>query len=161
MRLLRALARQMLASKFAVDGAESLRNPESQAALAKPLTDRVVPMLQGVAPGAPIPTDPVTWVRISGAVNIVGAAMLSTGRMPRLAAGVLAVNLVPRTVAGHSFWNEPDPSIRSEQRQQFVKNMSMAGGLLMTAFPPRRARWAKRPKPASGSSTRMSEKAAG
>ena len=146
MRLLRAVARQMLASKFAVDGAESLRNPEPQAALAKPLTDRVVPMLQGVAPGAPIPSDPVTWVRISGAVNIVGATMLATGRMPRLAAVLLAANMVPRTVAGHAFWNEPDPSVRSEQRQQFVKNISTAGGLLMSALPPRRPRWVKRPK---------------
>jgi uncharacterized membrane protein YphA (DoxX/SURF4 family) len=150
MRLLRALARQMLASMFAAEGAMSLKDPESQAAQAKPLADRAVPLLQQAAPSAPIPTDPVTWVRINGAVNVVGAAMLASGRMPRLAATVLAANLVPTTIAAHSFWNEPDPSIRAEQRRHFVKNVSMAGGLLMTAVAPRpakSARWVMRPKP--------------
>ncbi|MGH3454912.1 MAG: DoxX family protein [Nocardioidaceae bacterium] len=150
MRLLSALSRQMLASKFAMDGAVSLKDPESQAAQAKPLTDRAVPLLQQAAPQAPIPTDPVTWVRISGAVNIVGAALLASGRMPRLAATMLAANLVPRTIAAHSFWNEPDPNVRSEQRQQFVKDISVAGGLLMTAFGPRGTKHPKhamRPKP--------------
>ncbi len=140
----------MLASKFAMDGAVSLKDPESQAAQAKPLTDRAVPLLQQAAPQAPIPTDPVTWVRISGAVNIVGAALLASGRMPRLAATMLAANLVPRTIAAHSFWNEPDPNVRSEQRRQFVKDISVAGGLLMTAFGPRGTKHPKhamRPKP--------------
>jgi putative oxidoreductase len=134
MRMLSALSRQMLAATFAMDGAKSLRDPESHAAGVKPITDRVLPLLQRAAPGAPIPTDPATWVRINGAVNIVGAAMLASGRMPRLAATVLAANLVPTTVARHSFWNEPDPSLRSAQRRHFVENISAAGGLLMTAF---------------------------
>jgi putative oxidoreductase len=144
MRLLSAFSRQMLAAKFAMDGVESLKDPESQAARAKPLTDRAVPLLQQAAPQAPIPTDPVTWVRISGAVNVVGAVLLASGRMPRMAATMLAANLVPRTIAAHSFWNEPDPNTRSEQRQQFVKDISVAGGLLMTAFGPRGT---KHPKP--------------
>jgi putative oxidoreductase len=149
MKLLSAVSRQMLAARFAIDGATALKDPKSQAAEAKPFTDQVVPLLQQAAPSAPIPTDPVSWVRINGVVNVVGAAMLASGRMPRLAATVLAANLVP-TIVAHSFWNEPDPSIQAEQRRLFLKDISMAGGLLTTAVAPRpakSARWVMAPKP--------------
>jgi putative oxidoreductase len=148
MKLLSAVSRQMLAARFALDGATAVKDPESQAAEAKPFTDQVVPLLQQAAPSAPIPTDPVTWVRINGVVNIVGAAMLASGRMPRLAATLLAANLVPSIVA-HSFWKEPNPSVQAEQRRLFLKDISMAGGLLTTAAAPRRSsssRWVMRPK---------------
>jgi len=137
MTLLRAIARSMLASMFAIEGARSLKDPESQAVQAKPITDRLVPMLQRVAPGAPIPTNPATWVRINGAVNVAGAAMLVSGRFPRLAATVLAANLVPATLTDHAFWAEPDPTSRATQRRHFVKNLSVAGGLVMAAAAPR------------------------
>jgi putative oxidoreductase len=133
MSFLRAVARPMLAATFVVDGARSLRDPESLAVQAKPVTDRVVPVLQRSAPGLPVPTNPATWVRINGAVNIAAAGMLATGRLPRVAAVVLAASLGPTTLAGHAFWREPDPQVRAAQRVQFVKNVSMAGGLLMTA----------------------------
>ncbi|HKE69042.1 MAG TPA: DoxX family protein, partial [Nocardioidaceae bacterium] len=89
------------------------------------------------APGAPIPTNPATWVRINGAVNVAGAAMLVSGRFPRLAATVLAANLVPATLTDHAFWAEPDPTLRATQRRHFVKNLSVAGGLVMAAAAPR------------------------
>ena len=148
MKLLSSVSRQMLAARFAIDGATALKDPEAHAAEAKPFTDQAVPLLQQAAPSASIPTDPMTWVRINGVVNVVGAAMLASGRMPRLAATLLAANLIPSILA-HSFWNEPDPTIQAEQRRLFLKDISMAGGLLTTAAAPRRstsARWVMRPK---------------
>jgi putative oxidoreductase len=147
MTMLRAVARPMLASMFVLGGVRSLKDAESQAIRAKPITDRVVPLLQRAAPGVPVPTNPVTWVRINGAVNIVGAGMLATGRLPRVAALMLAAGIGPATLAEHAFWRESDPRARAEHRVHFFKNVSMTGGLLMAATDRRRSKPKQRSDP--------------
>jgi len=123
----------MLASMFVVGGVNALKNSEAMAARAKKVTDRVVPLAQRAAPGAPIPTDPQTLVRVNAAVQIGAAAALATGHAPRLASAVLAGSLVPTTLAGHAFWDETDPQARNLQRLQFFKNVSAFGGLLLAS----------------------------
>lgn len=123
----------MLASMFVVGAANALKNPDAMAAKASKLTDRVVPLAQRAAPGAPIPTDPATLVRVNAAVQIGAAAALATGTAPRLASAVLAGSLVPTTLAGHAFWEESDPQAKTMQRLQFFKNVSALGGLLIAA----------------------------
>lgn len=124
----------MLASTFVVGGSNAVKNPETLAIRAKPVLDRVVPLLQRAAPGVSLPDNPATWVRINGAAQLVGAAMLATGRFPRLAALGLTASLVPTTLGGHRFWQEQDPAARAVQRNNFFKNVSMAGGLLIAAM---------------------------
>lgn len=131
MTITRLLARPMLATIFVVGGVNALRATEAHAAKAKKITDRIVPLAQRAAPGAPIPTDAATLVRINAGAQILAAAALATGRAPRLSATVLAASLVPTTVAGHRFWEESDPQARSMQRLQFAKNTSILGGLLL------------------------------
>ena len=131
MTITRLLARPMLATIFVVGGVNALRATEAHAAKAKKITDRIVPLAQRAAPGAPIPTDAATLVRINAGAQIFAAAALATGRAPRLSATVLAASLVPTTVAGHRFWEESDPQARSMQRLQFAKNTSILGGLLL------------------------------
>ncbi|PKH39070.1 Uncharacterized membrane protein YphA, DoxX/SURF4 family [Nocardioides alpinus] len=131
MTITRLLARPMLASIFVVGGVNALRNTEGHAAKAKPVTDRVVPLAQRAVPGAPIPTDAATLVRINAGAQILAAAALATGRAPRLSATVLAASLVPTTLAGHRFWEETDPQATTMQRLQFAKNTSILGGLLL------------------------------
>jgi uncharacterized membrane protein YphA (DoxX/SURF4 family) len=58
---------------------------------------------------------------------------LATGRAPRLSSLALAGTLLPSTVIGHRFWDESDPTLRSVQQTQFVKNVSVLGGLLLGA----------------------------
>jgi putative oxidoreductase len=130
----RVIARPMLASMFVVGGTNAVKNPERVAIRAKPVIDRIVPLLQRATPGVSLPDNPATWVRINGAAQLAGAAMLATGRFPRLAALGLTASLVPTTLAGHPFWQEQDPAARATQRTQFFKNVSMAGGLLMAAL---------------------------
>ena len=48
-------------------------------------------------------------------------------------AATLASSLVPTTLAGHPFWQETDPAVRSAQRVQFLKNASILGGLILAA----------------------------
>jgi uncharacterized membrane protein YphA (DoxX/SURF4 family) len=131
MTVTRLLARPMLASMFVVGGVNALKNSEMAARRAKPVTDTVIPLAQKVAPGAPIPTDPKTLVRLNAGAQIAAGLALATGRLPRLSALTLAATLVPTTAAGHRFWEESDPETKANQRIHFFKNVSMLGGLII------------------------------
>ena len=61
------------------------------------------------------------------------AWLLALGRFPRLSALTLAATLVPTTAAGHRFWEAEEDADRAQQRIHFLKNLSMFGGLLITA----------------------------
>ncbi len=133
MTVIRLLARPLLASTFVVGGVNALKNAPQLATRASTVSDRVVPFLKRTAPGLPVPEDPVTQVRLNAAVQLGAAAALATGRLPRLSGSVLAVSLVPTTVAGHPFWREQDPDQKKAQRLQFFKNASVLGGLLLAS----------------------------
>ena len=133
MTVSRLIARPMLASMFLVGGANALRNADKLAVRARPVTDRLVPLIAKAAPQLPLPSDPVTLVRLNGAVQVGAGLALATGRAPRLSAAVLAATLVPTTAAGHCFWEESDPTAKTQQRNHFFKNVSMLGGLLIAA----------------------------
>lgn len=131
MSLSRTIARPMLASMFLVGGVNALRNPDKLAARAKPVLDRVVPLLQQSP--LPVPADHEMVVRLNGAVHVGAGIALASGRAPRISAAVLAASLVPTTLGGHRFWEEQDPMARTQQRMNFFKNISMLGGLLIAA----------------------------
>jgi uncharacterized membrane protein YphA (DoxX/SURF4 family) len=128
MTVTRLIARPMLASIFFVGGVNALKYTDAHAVKARKITEKVVPLAQRAAP---VPSDAATLVRIHAVTQIVAAAALATGRVPRISAGVLAATLVPTTLAGHAFWDESDPETRTTQRTQFVKNTSLLGGLLL------------------------------
>jgi putative oxidoreductase len=127
MPVLRAVARPMLASVFIVQGLDALLHPEHEAKQAEPVVrsvgDRVPAVLR----------DPEQAVRINGAVQLVAGSLLALGRLPRLSSLVLAATLVPTTIAGHRFWESEDDKDRAQQRVHFLKNVSMLGGLLISA----------------------------
>jgi uncharacterized membrane protein YphA (DoxX/SURF4 family) len=129
----RLIARPLLASMFVVGGANALKNAPALAAKAKPVTDRLQPMLDKAVPQVKIPEDTVTLVRINGAAQLLAGVALARGRAPRLSSTVLAASLMPTTVAGHQFWNESDPTAKANQRIHFFKNLSMLGGLLLAS----------------------------
>lgn len=118
--LVRRLARPLLASTFVFGGIDTLRNPEGRAGAAKRVTSA-------------IPADDVQLVMVNSAAQIVAGSLLALGRLPRLSAAVLAVSLVPTTLAGHPFWEQTDAAARKAQLQHFLKNASMLGGLLLAA----------------------------
>jgi len=126
----------MLASMFVIGGINALREAPALAAKAKPVTDAVAPALANAFPQFPVPTDATTWVRINGAIHVVGGAMLATGHLPRLTSWALAGTMVPTTFVGHAFWKESDPTARKNQSVHFFKNLSMIGGLLMAGIDP-------------------------
>jgi putative oxidoreductase len=131
MTLVRLIARPMLASMFVVGGIDSLRNASGKVPKAQKVTEQVPTIMEKIAPGLPVPTDPETLVRINGGVQVLAGLTLAMGKAPRLSALVLAASLVPTTYAGHAFWEEEDEAGRKAQRIQFFKNISMMGGLLL------------------------------
>ena len=133
MTVSRRIARPMLASMFLVGGISALKNAPKLAPKASDVTERLMPLVKKALPTAPIPEDPLTLVRLNAALQIGAGAALATGRAPRLSSSVLALSLVPTTVAGHRFWAESDPTQKANQRLHFFKNISMFGGLLIAA----------------------------
>jgi uncharacterized membrane protein YphA (DoxX/SURF4 family) len=131
MTLSRLIARPMLASTFFVGAANALKNPSVPAAKAPFVTDKVAPLAKRV--GVPLPEDPVTIVRINAGVQLAAGLTLATGRAPRISAAVLALSLVPTTLAGHRFWDVEDPTQRTQQKLHFFKNLSVLGGLIIAS----------------------------
>ena len=127
MPVLRAIARPMLASIFAVQGFDTLLHPERVAPRAEPVVRPVADLVPGVLGNTE------QAVRINGAVQVVAASLLAAGKLPRLSALAIAATLVPTTLAGHRFWEAEDDKDRAQQRIHFLKNVSMLGGLLIAA----------------------------
>jgi putative oxidoreductase len=116
----------MLAAMFVHGGIDQVQHPEEK-------LKRVGPFLEQFSEQGQTPVDPALLVRVNGAVMVVGGLMLSSGRLPRLAAAALAATLVPTTLGGHAFWEIEDPQQRAQQRIHFLKNVAMLGGLLLAA----------------------------
>ena len=131
MTLSRLVARPLLSSIFLVGPINSFKNAEAVAKKAETVTGPVVNAAQKA--GVPVPHDPVMMVRLNAAAQILGAVGLITGKFPRLSAALLAGTLVPTTLAGHRFWDEPDPATKKQQQVQFAKNLSLLGGLIIAA----------------------------
>jgi uncharacterized membrane protein YphA (DoxX/SURF4 family) len=102
---------------FVLDGALALRSPG-------PRVDAV--RAAGLS-------EPEKLVKVNAATMLVGGLTLTTGRLPRLSALALAATLVPTTYVGHAFWSETDKEAKQGQQMQFLKNLSMLGGLLLAS----------------------------
>ncbi len=122
--IVRGVARPMLGAMFVYGGLDAARHPESKAAKAEPV----------IAPiAAELGAEATDWVRCNGIAQVTAGLTLALGKLPRLSAVVLAGSLVPTTLAGHRFWEEDDAAKRSAQTIQFLKYVSMLGGLLLAA----------------------------
>lgn len=135
MTVSRLLARPLLSTIYVVGPVKALQHPDKVAALASRVTDRMAPLTHRirVSTGLPMPEKPETWVRVNAAVQLTAALALATGRQPRLSAAVLAATTIPTTIAGHPFWQEEDPAVRTQQQIQLAKNLSILGGLALAA----------------------------
>jgi uncharacterized membrane protein YphA (DoxX/SURF4 family) len=122
----RTIARSSIAPIFLAGGMDAVRHPQSKAAKAEFVAGPLAKLLGTT-------DDPVKLVRLNGGVQLAAGTLLILGWAPRLSSTILAASLVPTTLAGHRFWEETDPVIRSQQRTAFLKNCAMVGGLLLAA----------------------------
>jgi putative oxidoreductase len=126
--LIRRLARPMLAAIFIKGGVDTLLNPE-------PRVEKASPLLEKAAPNLPdqIPSEPGELVRIDAGVKIAAGTLLAINKFPRLASLALAGSIIPTTVAAHAFWEKSDPTEKTAEQQQFLKNVAILGGLVLAA----------------------------
>lgn len=120
---LRAAARLLLGSSFAILGWDAAREPGGRVEVA-------AETLENIRAVIPLPHDDELIVRGNGALQVLAGVLLASGRLTRPAAAALAGSLMPTTFAGHSFWKLDDPDARAMQQVQFQKNLAMLGGLL-------------------------------
>ncbi|MBB3083599.1 DoxX family protein [Geodermatophilus sabuli] len=130
--LVRRIARPLLASTFVFGGVDTLRNPQSRVAGARPIVDTITEQADKQLP-VQIPRDVEQWVKIDAAVKVGAGVLFSLGKLPRLSATALAVSIVPTTLAGHRFWEHDDPQQKAGQTIHFLKNLGLLGGLLIAA----------------------------
>ena len=121
-RPLIALGRLMLSGIFVVAGWEAFKEPGSRPGKAAKL---------GIS-------NPELAVRANGLGMIAAGVAFALGVKRRLSALALIGLLVPTTLAGHAFWEEEDPKARSSQRVQFLKNLGLIGGLVISLAAARR-----------------------
>jgi uncharacterized membrane protein YphA (DoxX/SURF4 family) len=126
-----SIGRAALGWVFIQAGAGVLRNPEPPAKKAEP----VLSLVRSRAPMS-LPED-VMLVRINAATQVVAGGALSLGITPRLAALALIGSLIPTTAGGHRFWEFEAGDQRNTQRNHFLKNISIVGGLLHVVATPR------------------------
>ncbi|MGH3696624.1 MAG: DoxX family membrane protein [Pseudonocardiaceae bacterium] len=116
------VARPLLAVVSVANGVEDLLNP-------KPKIEAVAPLLAKT----PAAVNPALVVQAGAAVKITAGLLMGLGRMPRLAAIVLAADLIPTTVAEHPFSAATSPDARKARQASFLSNCGLLGGLLLAS----------------------------
>ena len=115
MALLRKLGQMSLAGIFITGGSQAFLKPGN----------RVKTVEKAGFP------EPETMVILNGAIMVVGGTLLALNIAPKLTAAALIGSLVPTTLVGHAFWKEESEAARKAQQTQFMKNLSLIGGLLL------------------------------
>jgi putative oxidoreductase len=126
MSLARSAGRALLGAVFIHGGWCTLRDPEPRVRAAASLLARWRVLM--------LPSDKAV-VRLNAAVHVGAGLFLAAGLAPRVAARVLALSLIPTTIAGH-------PIQDAEARIQIAKNAGIVGGLILAAAAPEDARTA-------------------
>lgn len=140
--MVRALARPLLATWFIYGGVESMRAPERRAERAAPVVD---PLLEQAGIDEVTTTD---LVKLHGVATVAAATVLAVSRTPRTA-GLALSGLAALTVAaGRPFWLLEDEEERRAERDQFLKNLSLLGGVMLAATAGHSARHVARKKKA-------------
>lgn len=120
----KVLARGMLGALFVMGGRNQLKNPTYGIAMTDAARERY---------GLPDQPSSSTLVTLNGVAMIAAGTALGLGIMPRTSALLLAGLLQPTNLAGHAFWSIDDPTQALAQRNQFMANVAVTGGLLLAA----------------------------
>jgi putative oxidoreductase len=67
----------------------------------------------------------------SGALLALGGLSILLGVRPKVGVLLLALFLVPVSLAMHNFWSDRDPQMRQSNEIQFMKNLALLGAALM------------------------------
>ncbi|MBV9058803.1 MAG: DoxX family membrane protein [Pseudonocardiales bacterium] len=125
------VARPLLGAVAVADGVNTLLHP-------KPKIDSTAPLV------ANAPVNPALVVQAGAAVKIAAGLLMALGRAPRLAATLLAAELIPATVADQPFSSAASPGERKARQENFLANCGQLGGMLLAISAPAPKRRRKR-----------------
>ncbi|SNC61875.1 Uncharacterized membrane protein YphA, DoxX/SURF4 family [Kytococcus aerolatus] len=125
MDLIRIIARPMLGGLFVASGINHVKSPEHGAEVAQQAADNVLEPMG-------VETDGQTLMKAHGYVSVVAGAGLALGIAPRLCALALAADVTAVNLTANRFW-EQDGEQRQGTQIQFMKDLAIAGGLLIAA----------------------------
>jgi putative oxidoreductase len=91
--------------------------------------DQMVPF--GKMIGAPMAE---ISVPLTGAMMLVGGALIGLGVWADLGALLLVAFLPVAGYLGHAYWKETDPMARASQKAHFWKNIALAGAALFVFY---------------------------
>lgn len=129
--LLRRVARPLLSVAFIGQGIDTLRDTKSASDVVRPTLEGLQALPEPVA--QKVPTDAATVARVNAGIQIGAGLLLATGRIPRVASGLLALTVVPGNLGDHMFWNETDPERKAAKRRGFLTDLSLIGGLVLAS----------------------------
>jgi uncharacterized membrane protein YphA (DoxX/SURF4 family) len=121
----------MLAAVFIGQGFDALRSLEPATEAALPTVRGLQKLPEPISSG--VPSDPETFARINAAIQVGGGLLLASGRLPRLASTALAFTVIPANLGAHMFWAETDQQLKARKRREFLTDVSLLGGLIITA----------------------------
>jgi uncharacterized membrane protein YphA (DoxX/SURF4 family) len=121
----------MLAAAFVSQGIDALRSPKRAADAARPVLEGLQKLPGPV--GSKVPRDAETFVKIAAAVQIGSGMLLAMGKTPRLASAALAATVLPANLGANMFWTEVDPERKAARRRDFVSDISLLGGLVISS----------------------------
>lgn len=88
-------------------------------------------MLKGYAQSKGVPVAGLAII-ITGFMIILGGLSILLGAYVQIGVVLLAVFLVPTSVMIHNFWTFSDPQEKMGEMVNFMKNMGLLGGALLT-----------------------------
>ena len=130
MSIVRLIARPLLATGFVAVGVERLRNVDQTAEQLAPTLNRLgktVPSAAGVA------ANPALVARVLGFTQVGAASLLGMGKFSRLASLLLAGTAALNSVVEYRNAESSTSEERKERRNQLLKNLSLIGGVLLSA----------------------------
>ncbi len=143
MKLGQALGRALVGSMLIYGGQNAFRH-------AQMLVPKVDEKLHQWVPDVVDKVGSTNLVKINGATMVGAGTTMSLGILPRTSAAILLGTLIPTTAAGHRFWDQKDPALKSKAELGFFNNLATAGGLMLVLLAPRKkkAKKAKKDKKA-------------
>jgi uncharacterized membrane protein YphA (DoxX/SURF4 family) len=121
----------MLAAAFVSQGIDALRSPKRAADVVRPALEGLQKLPGPV--GSRVPRDPETFVKMAAAVQIGSGMLLAMGKTPRLASAALAATVLPANLGANMFWTEVDPERKAARRRDFLTDISLLGGLVISS----------------------------
>lgn len=124
MSVVRFLARPLLASSFIADGIHKIKKAQDP-------TVRPAALARRVADTLPVELGDAFLNRAAGGAQLGAGALFALGKLPRLAALVLAASAACTTALEYRAADATTKEGRAARRSQLLKNLSLNGAALL------------------------------